>query len=155
MREKSIISDNNVKFSIIETDEEFIVEAKVPKRRVAGDVKVRCDIKDVKGVLSTIAEISSLTLSESPSEILTNSKNQHLNGRWIFEKPKNQKKQHKSPRVRKDSTDTISQKKEDIIDATAEETTSTAKSTSPRKKSGTSFRERTRAIANKREKVQE
>jgi hypothetical protein len=147
MIKKNIISDRNVEFRIVETEKQYIVEAQVPKRQIARDAKVQCNTEDVRIVLGEFAETSALTLSESPSRILTNSRNEHLNGRWIFEKPKNQKKQRKPATSRQ----TRPERKEDV-----EENQKTKQASTPaEKKLGTSLRDRTRAIANKREKIQE
>ena len=97
--EKNVIVNNNVEFTITETETRVVVEAEIPRRETVRDPKIRCGTDDVKKIL----DLEGITISASSSTVslnLTNSKNEKLSGRWVFEKPKTRKTRKKSIRER-------------------------------------------------------
>jgi len=115
MINRLIVSDKNIEFKISETKEEIIIDAQVPKRVIVSDPKVRCSTKDVTDILkdNSIGNLEILKLTESPRLALTNSRDENMNGRWIFEKPKtrNPRKNQKSIRAR---TKAIASKRKEV-----------------------------------------
>ena len=84
---ENVVNYKNVVFRITQTTKEVTVSAEVPRRRTVRDPKIRCGTEDITAVLEKEG-VMCVRILEAPSSALTNSKNELLSGRWIFEKPK-------------------------------------------------------------------